>query len=67
MALKPVHPKVAVPTQVGVIITSLVALAAAFGVVIPDEVSAGVLAVVTGVLTVIHFLAGYNASDAPGA
>ncbi|HET8709263.1 MAG TPA: hypothetical protein VFL85_03195 [Candidatus Saccharimonadales bacterium] len=51
--------KVAAGGLAGVIVTAVVAILAAFGVVVPADVSSAALALVAAVTTIISFVAAY--------
>lgn len=64
-------PKVAAVGIAGVIVTAIVAVLAAFGVIVPDEVSnaatgavAGIIFVISAIQTIVVFAAGYIKRDA---
>lgn len=59
---KPV-PKVQAVGTAGAVITGIVALLAAFGIVVPEEISDAALAVVVGVTAIVTFVAGYLKKD----
>lgn len=64
-------PKVAAVGIAGVVVTALVSMLAAFGILVPDNVStaatgavAGVVIVISALQTIITFVAGYLKKDA---
>lgn len=64
-------PKVAAVGIAGVIVTAIVALLAAFGIIVPDNVSqaatgavAGIIFVISAIQTIVTFAAGYYKKDA---
>lgn len=63
-------PKVAAVGIAGVIVTAIVAVLAAFGILVPDEVSqaatgavAGIIFVISAIQTIVVFAAGYIKRD----
>ncbi len=61
-SLMPV-PKVATAGLAGVIVTALIAIANAFGIAIPEEVTGAALTLVAAVTTLITFIAAYLKRD----
>lgn len=56
-------PKMTAVGMAGVIVTLVIGLANLFGIVIPEEVTGAALTVVSGLVTVITFVAGYMKRD----
>ncbi len=57
-----VHPKVQAQTLAAAVVTALVTVLSAVGVVVPDDVSTAAVAAVGSIVTVVGFIAGYNKS-----
>jgi hypothetical protein len=58
----PIHPKVSASTIAGAVVTALVTVLSAVGVIVPADVSTAAVAAVGSIVTVVSFIAGYNKS-----
>jgi hypothetical protein len=58
----PVHPKVAAQALAGTVVTTLVTLLSAIGVIVPDNVSTAAVVLVGAAVTIFNFVVGYSKS-----